>query len=185
MRRLLVLCIALAVVSAAPLAAQAQSGGTETGFYLGRFSATAISVAYELLYLQSLIDEVKPAEMTDEALRAGKVTEQDVQMAQHALVYAVWRMQFFIDPMIEDADSPDSFAHPALADMADPTRAVLGKVKAERDAFMDAADLPALATLGQALKDGGYASQLMDLAKQAADKAGVGGDAGDTAPAKT
>ena len=177
MRRLLIVFLLLASAVSAPMAARAQAGDLETGFYLGRYSATALSVAYELVYLESLIDEVKPEAITDEAINSDTT---DAQMAQHALVYTVWRVQFFLDPMIEDANSSDSFAHPALAPMREPTVAALNGVKAARDAFMDAetTDLTALAKFNQALKDGGYVNKLMELAAQAADAAGVS-DAGE------
>jgi hypothetical protein len=173
MPRLLTACLALALLAALPLTAQAAQSDLETGFDLGRYSTTALHVAYELTYMQTLIDEVHPLDITDEALSAGKVTEQDATMAQSAMVYAIWRIQFFLDTMLESVRSTDSFADPALADLKAPTLAVMDDIQKARDAFFEEPDLTKLAAFGQAIKDGDFVTQLITLAEQAAQKAGV------------
>lgn len=173
MPRILIACTILALLAMSPLAAQAANSDLETGFNLGRYSTTAMHIAYELTYMQSLIDEVHPLDITDEALTAGKVTEQDATMAQSAMVYAIWRIQFFLDTMLEAAHSTDSFSDPALADLKAPTLAVMDDVQQARDAFFEDPDLIKLAAFGQALKDGDFVTKLMTLAEQAAQKAGV------------
>jgi hypothetical protein len=172
------MCAAVAAVAAvllalSPYAAMAQETDLETGFHLGRYATTAMNVAYELTYMQSLIEEVHPAAVTDEAVAAGDVSEEDVQMAQGALVYAIWRVQFFLDTMLEAAQSSDSFQHEALADLRQPTLDVMADLQAARDDFMETTDLPALAAFGDALKAGDFATRLLTLAEQAAQKAGA------------
>lgn len=173
MSRSLLAGAALALLVLLPLSAQAQESDLETGFALGRYATTAMHVAYELTYMQSLIEEVNPGAVTDEAVAAGTVSEDDVTMAQGALVYAIWRIQFFLDSMLESAQSSDSFEHAALADLREPTLAVMADLQAARDAFMETTDLPALAEFGATLKAGDFGTQLLTLAEEAAQKAGT------------
>ncbi len=173
MPRLLLAGVVVALLALAPLSAMAQDSELETGFALGRYATTAMHVAYELTYMQSLIEEVDPGSVTDAAVADGSVSEEDVQMAQGALVYAIWRVQFFLDSMLESAQSSDSFEHEALADLREPTLAVMGELQAARDAFMDNTDLPALEALGAALAAGDFSTTLLTLAEQAAQKAGT------------
>lgn len=178
MSRILMACVFCALLASAPHATRAAENELKTGFSLGRYSTTAVHVAMDLAYIQDLIDKVHPAEITDEALAAGTVTDNDAQMALRAAAYVIWRIQFYIEPMLESAHSSESFEDPVLADLKPPTLSLMDELKQASDAFLHdpAATEPSLAGLaafGEALKQGDFVTKLLALAEQAAQKAGV------------
>lgn len=168
---LLALCSCLCLLW--PLAANAQDEETEAGFRLGRFAMGTSTLALELKYLASLMDEVKPGDVTDEAYAAGTVTDEDVEMANHALVYTIWRIQFYIDPTLEAVADGASFIHPVLEGYREPVMELIGPLRESCAAFIADPDLPALAAFAADLAANSYADDLLALSEEAYADAGV------------
>jgi hypothetical protein len=170
MQRLLIAALLL-LVFAAPARAQ-ENDDLLAGFKLGKFNAVTKLLAADLNYLDALVNELKIAEITDENYDNGQITEDDVFSAQLGLAYAIWRIQFMIQPLCESGLQDDSFEHPVLQEFKDPTQEIFRDLQGLCNDMLEGSNFSDLATFTGAVAEGQYVDKLMTMASQAAAKAG-------------
>lgn len=170
MQRILIAAFLLLFL-AAPARAQ-DDDDLLAGFKLGKFHSIAKLLAADLVYLDALVAELNLAEITDENYTSGQIGDEDIFNAQLGLAYAIWRIQFMIQPVCETGLESDSFDHPALADYKEPTQEILRELQRLSNELLDGSDFTNLVAFTDAVSEGEFVDRLMSMAEEAALQAG-------------
>jgi hypothetical protein len=171
-RWLAVLAVVLVMFTTVPRADESNEAML-AGYALGKYRSAAVMLAGELYFIQGLCDEVQMNQITDENYELGLINDEDIETASLVLAYAIWRIQFVIEPAVTSVLDEDALDDPVLEPLVVETVAVCEYIRAATDGFMEVSDFEALAFYAAALEEGECALDLMSLAELAADMAGV------------
>jgi hypothetical protein len=170
MSRILLLVLALLLFA---MPTNAQDDELSAGYRLGKFYVTASIIASDIVLIGEMVDQLNLEDITQENYDVGLVTDEDINSANMALAYTIWRMQYLIMPASEAGLAADSFSHPVMADFKEPTQAILTELQRLGQELLDNPDWEYLVAITDAISEGEYAEDLFGLAEQAREAAGV------------